>query len=168
MEYAASKPNRSKRTTGTIIACGCALTIAVAGLVFWGKHQKTASLLPKQIADQAQFTPYFYFDTIPAGYTIGTTQTDGGVIMVSLVKKDSPTIVLTEQSLPEKLDVSSLQRNEDKIKGTEAPATINKVGERLVGTMIDKKNSVLVLLSVPGDTSKNDLSTMLKNLRLIR
>jgi hypothetical protein len=168
MEYATSKPNRSKKTMITIIICGCALAIAVASLVFWGKHQKTTSLLPKRIADQAQFTPYFYFDTIPAGYAIGTTQTDEGVIMVSLVKKDSPTIVLTEQSLPEKLDVSSLQRNEDKIKGTKAPATISKVGERLVGTMIDKNNGVLVLLSETGGTNKNDLSTMLKSLRLIR
>lgn len=167
MEYVPRKPTRKKIIT-IVATVSCVLIVGGISLALFLDGHKSASLMPKQLANMVQYTPYFYFGTIPRGYAVGTTQTDGEVIMISLVKKDKPTIVLTEQALPEDFDANSLQKDGNRVEGTKAPATISQITGRLVGTMIDNKNNVLVLLNTTSSSDKEDLSALLSGLRLTR
>ena len=149
--------------------------IILAGLgggvwAIWNAHRQPETLLPAALLQQAHgFTPYFYAGQIPAEYTLDTSKAtiDQGVLIMPLTSAGKPSIVLTEQSAPSSVSQQDLQQNGDKVDGTIAPATINDIEGRLLGTMIvaDKQGHTLILLNALGNANKADLTDLLQGLR---
>jgi len=153
---------------GGIVLLGVLLS---AGVVLKRVSTHTATLLPAAVSQKAQgFTAYFYAKAIPEGYRLDTAHisTDAGVIIMPLTKPEYPTIVLTEQALPDNADQLGLQDNGQKVAGTLAPATINDVEGRLVGVMIVRETKTLILLNAPGNGNRADMAALLQGLRPVR
>lgn len=155
------------------------LTIAGVFLLIGGgvilgvylRANQNRSLLPARVVQQARdFTPYFYLNSIPAGYALDTTHisTDAGILIVPLTSQGRPTIVLTEQRLPDNAAHLGIQDNGQKVTGTNAPATINDVEGRLVGTMVVDSQKTLIFLNAPGNADKGDITALLRGLQPIQ
>lgn len=152
----------------SIAVASCIAAAVTLALVTNHKHSY-ASLLPERIATQATtFDPYFYRNKIPAGYTFDDSRIsfDQGVLIVPLAKPGSPAITLTEQAAPANVTAENLQQNGARVSGTAAPATINDIEGRLLGTMIvsTQQGRTLVLLNAPGNADKADLTALLQGL----
>ena len=140
-----------------------------SGLILWNATKST-SLLSKNVAGQITgFTPYFYFDEIPAGYTFDQSRAkiDQGVLFLPLTKSGSPDIVLTEQVWDPSLKINDLEGRGTKIKDAAGPAAINSVEGRQVGVMVIPRDHTLVLLNCPGGTDKDVLASLLLGVKRI-
>ncbi|HZM63519.1 MAG TPA: hypothetical protein VFB59_00110 [Candidatus Saccharimonadales bacterium] len=158
---------RKKALLATVIIFIVLSSIAV-GFLFW-KNNPSRSLLPSTVANQiADFTPYFFFDEIPGGYTLDekSVSFDQNIVIMTLTKPGAPSIVLTEQALPEDLPQDLLAgEGTQKIENTVAPALINNVEGRLVGIMTSEQHNILLLINASGSTKSEDVTTMLQALR---
>lgn len=154
-----------------LIAVGIIAGILIAGgIVFWHAHQRQ-SLLPEEFTAQSvPFQRYFYFDSIPAGYTLDgpSSRYSGGVLLVSLTKPQQPPVVITEQKLAENMGIESLMEGGEKITGTAVPAVINTVEGRLVGILADKDGKTLILLNTSSNTDKQALRALIQGLKPLR
>lgn len=144
--------------------------LTATGAFIWIQRPAT-SLLPALIAQKTTtFTPYFYFDKIPAGYSLDTIHIsfDDDVLIMPLKKAGSPPIILTEQAIADNLSQEEVQKNGEAISGTASPATINKVEGRLVGTMFASDHKTLILLTTATNTNEDDLMALLRELKPLR
>jgi hypothetical protein len=163
----------SKRTTRKpwVIVSLLVIGLITGGFAFW-KANQSSSLLPANIAKNiTDFTPYFFFEQIPNGYSLNTSAIsfDGDIAIMPLTNPDKPTVVLTEQPLPDNLS-SDLLRQDDsqQVKDTASPAIINKIEGRVVGIMTSKSNKLLLLINAPADMPTEDMAKFLQNLKPIR
>jgi hypothetical protein len=150
-----------------LIGVGCAVIVFV-GVILW-QVMAPKPLLPNSILSQLHnFSPYFYFDRVPAGYTvdIAHANANGGLLFVPLTKQGSPTIVLTEQQMPTKLTNQDIQQGGKKVESVEGSATVNSIEGRQVGTLITSRKT-LILLNGPEDTSMDDLAELLRGLKAL-
>jgi hypothetical protein len=164
----ARKPGRKK--VRLIVGC-LAILLAVASCLFLWQASRPNSLLPGEARAllDAGYTPYYYFDSIPAGYTLRDTQIDNDLAVFTLGKKGSPTIALTQQQLPAELDTDELiQDSDEKIRDTAQEAILNSVEGRKVAVMIDKQGGTLIILNAPRDTDKEDIKSLVRGLRPVK
>lgn len=172
-------PTEDKSTTKAVInkkvllATVVALLVvclAVGGFLLWRSNQPR-SLLPTTVAKQiTDFTPYFFFDEVPGGYSLNEKliSFDQEIVIMPLTTPDLPPIVLTEQALPETLSQDLLQEKDSIIvKNTAAPAIINKVEGRMVGIITSKKHKLLLLINAPSTMHQEDMTEMLQGLKPI-
>lgn len=148
---------------------GCILVLL--GILAWQSSQ-SQSLLPANIAQKIHgFTPYFY-KKFPAGYTADLKRIvyDNGVLMVSLTKDGGSPVVITEQAISANLSMQSLQQNGEAVQNTAAPASINDVEDRFVGTMIAQNDHTLILITATSndDAVKSDITLLLRGLQPLR
>ena len=171
---AVARQTHSRRHWPRLTVVMSSSLVILAGLgggtwAIWNAHRQPATLLPAAMVQQVHdFTPYFYTGQIPAGYTLDTSKAslDQGVLIMPLTNAGKPSVVLTEESMPSSVSQQDLQQNGSKIAGTIAPATINDIEGRLLGTMIvaNKRGRTLILLNAPGNTDKADLTVLLQGL----
>lgn len=160
-----------KRMVWTIVA------IVLVGLLLGGftfrNFKRPQSLLPETVASQITgFTPYFFFDKIPNGYSLNERSIgfDQNIMIVPLIKSGDSTIVLTQQALSQNLSQELLEQEDSiKIKGTAAEmAIINKVEGRMVGIMTSKKYNLLLLINAPANTPEEIITELLQELKPIK
>lgn len=169
---AETKPTR-KRTSKKIALFGIGFVVVaalLAGLWAW-QATRPKSLMPQDIRTQATaFTPYFYFDKIPAGYELSASQLDKelGVALFSLKKLGRPTVSISEQRLSGNLNPNTLLKGGESVRDAVKPAIINSVEGRYVGIMVDTDNKTLILLNTTGDAEKQDLKDLLQGLKPIK
>ncbi len=145
------------------------LLLGTGGFLAW-QSLSSEPLLPPEITQKITgFTPYFYERRVPGGYTVDQSRVlyDGQVLMIPLTKAGVPSIILTEQQLPQNLPDENVQQNGESVTVTTGKATINNVEGRLVGTLLARQHRTLILLSSPNDTNKDDLKMLLQKLRPI-
>lgn len=161
----------SKKTLIIAGAVFVVICIVLSWRFFWRPNQPH-SLLPTTIAKQiTNFTPYFFFDKIPDGYSLDEKNIsfDQGIIIIPLTKSGSPTIVLTEQVLPSNLSQDLLEQEDSKkIKDAALPAIINKVEGRMVGVMTSKQDRLLLLLNAPDAVRTEDMTGLLQALKPVK
>lgn len=158
----------TKRALVAVVALLLFAALAVSGFMAW-KANQSRPLLPDSIARQITgFTPYFFYDEIPGGYSLDekSISFDDGIVIIPLTKPGSPPVVLTEQPLPDNLSPDLLQEKEsEKVKNTAAPAIINKVEGRLVGIMTSREHRLLLLINAPGNLHTEDIAELLQGLK---
>jgi hypothetical protein len=151
---------------GIIIAALVALL--VGGIVLLGRQPaKEASLLPADIRQKISgFTLYFYKNKIPAGYAVDTAHISyaNQILMVPLVKSNSPAIVLTEQTLSPNLSDEDIQQNSEQVENAAGKASINQIEARIVGTLVVRSNHTLVILNGPEGTNKEEVKALVQGL----
>lgn len=148
---------------------GAGLVVVGVGLG-WYFLARPVALLPASITNRIYgFSLYFYEHNIPGGYNVDASQViySGQVLMVPLTKPNAPTIVLTEQPLPNIPD-DNIQQNGEGVTVSTGKATINNIEGRLVGTLIPSDRHTLILLNAPGEANKDDLKVLLQELRPLK
>jgi len=167
MEMAeAEKKRRIGGRMRWMLIMGALVALSAAGVLTWRLTRPASSLLPASITKQVtSFTPYFYFNSIPADYTLDITHASvrDDVMFVPLTRAGSSQVVLTEQLLPSTLHRDDVQQNGNPVDNTLGTATVNNIEGRQLGTMIVGKT--LILLSGSTDTSKEDLIKLLQGLK---
>lgn len=125
-------------------------------------------LLPQLVAKQAtRFVLYFYYDEIPAGYSFNQKDISfsDNILMVPFTKTGVPTVVLTEQPLPNNLPKDLLKEG-DEINISWGSATINKINGHLIVTILASKSpQTLILLTTSDANSPAELTALLQGLR---
>ena len=171
MEERPAEPTTRRGSKKRLLLCVTLFVVVLTtgSLLFW-RIQQPQSLLPEAITAQIQdFTPYFYIKQIPAGYSLDNTRVsfNHGVLIIPLTKPGNATITLNEQKLPTGLSDPDIQQNGEVVEGTISPATINDIEGRLLGTMLASVDHTMVLLNASGDTTKDDLTALLRGLQPI-
>jgi hypothetical protein len=152
---------------GIIAAIAILAGAAGGGYTLW-KSKQPKSLLPRELASQeVNFLPYFYFDKIPANYTISSSEYNeaNGALLVTFTRPGRASISLSEQRLSGGLDLEGLMRGGETVRGAAEPAIINKVPGRFVGIMADTDGKTLILFNAPNDADKQDLSDLIAGLK---
>ncbi|HSW66648.1 MAG TPA: hypothetical protein VLI54_05925 [Bacillota bacterium] len=129
------------------------------------------SLFPGALARQSNhFVPYFYFDKVPAGYTLDVSKSSANdtALLMTLTKAGEPPLVLSEQQLPDRLSREEIFQNGEKVDVANGRATINSVEGRLVGAYTPSEHDLLILLNAPGQASKDDMKLLLQALKPVR
>lgn len=172
-EVAYKTPSHHSKSKKKLVIGSVILAIAIiVGGGFWvWQATRPKFLMPKDISSQVtSFTPYFYFDEVPAGYKLADSRLDKefGVALFSLTKLGRPAITVSEQPLSGSVDPNKLLKGGESVRGTTGPATINQVEGRLVGIMINTDNKTMILLNTTSDAEKQDLKDLLKGLKPIK
>lgn len=169
-------PVRRIRNFATLrgIVIGAAVVVLALGVVLAGRlaarPQATSLLPPSIIAQIKSFTPYFYTDAVPAGYSMKTTQIsfERDVLIVPLNSPNGPPLVLSEQAMPGNLTPEAVQQNGSPVSTSVGKATINDIEGRLVGTLIPTDKRTLILISGAEKADKNALTSLLQQLKPVR
>jgi hypothetical protein len=171
-EISEAKPARTKKSKKKLLFGSLILAAVLIGAGFWTWHaMQPKSLMPKDISSQiTTFTPYFYFDEVPAGYELSKSRVEKefGVALFSLTKLGRPAVTLSEQPLSSGLDPNQLLKGGESVRGAAQPATINSVEGRYVGIMVDTKSKTMILLNTTNDAEKEDLKDLLKGLKPVK
>lgn len=162
-----------KNATRRWVVIGVTLCTAAAGGVALWQLNKQQSLLPDSVVKKiGAFTPYFYNQRIPAGYSLDREHTvyDHNVLIVTLTQASDPSVVITEQPLPSDLpeDIAFKGDKTEKVETTNGKAVMNDVEGRLVGTMITNDRTTLIIINTTHKTYKNDMVALLQGLVALR
>jgi|GEM_PF-2411208 len=173
VEASEVKPTRTKKSKKKILFGSFVIVAALLiGAGFWvWQAMQPKSLMPKDISSQiTTFTPYFYFDEVPAGYKLSKSRMEKefGVALFSLTKLGRPAITMSEQPLSSGLDPNQLLKGGESVRGAAQPATINSVEGRYVGIMVDTSNKTMILLNTTNDAEKEDLKDLLRGLKPVK
>jgi len=153
------------------VAAATIIIASIASVWSMANNAKPTSLLPVSISSQIHgFTPYFFYKTIPNGYSYDASSTiyDQGVLIAALKGRDGSAVTLTEQAMSSSLTDEKLFGDIEAVGGTDGKATVNDVDGRIVGTMVSSDHKTLVLLTAGQATNKNDVISLLRGLSPVK
>jgi hypothetical protein len=128
--------------------------------------------IPAEYVGQIQtFTPYFYPDQIPGGFTLvrKSLHYSNGVLVMQL-KSASQTVSLSEQALPKKLAQQEVPK-ELRVEGVDGTAALSYSKTRTIGTVmangVDGKRT-LILLNTTDHIDEATVKDLMRALRPVR
>lgn len=155
------------RFKSVLLLIGVGLLLLATGWLLAWQLTKSPTLLPAATTQQITgFTPYFYNNSVPAGYTFdpAALRFTNGILVATLTKQGAPSITMTQQRLPADLTDDAIQQNAETVATNVGKASINTIEGRLLGSFIVRDRNTLILFNCSGDANKDDIRALLQNL----